>query len=317
MRFMIAPFVDSQTDQLLDCWRSALPFDEIGKQEFQRRVLLDDNFDNQGLIVAKNDNNVVVGFISCFILRKPIDGIGTMPDRGFIQAFGVSNNYTTQGCGSLLLESAEKYFADNDRKMIVLAPYTPNYFVPGVDKEHYQTGLHWLQKHGFQEYSEALAADANIATFMIPDALQQKEKALMQEGITIRHLCDTDICSYMNFQKAYMPGPWVEDSRRNLKEMTFGRFSPTAIWIAIKDGKIVGFCQHEDEHFGPFGVCDELQGKGIGSLLLAKTLHQMRIEGCHSAWVLWTGERALNGVYRRLGFKLTRRFAIMKKELAK
>jgi len=51
-------------------------------------------------------------------------------------------------------------------------------------------------------------------------------------------------------------------------------------------------------------------------VLLSRTLYQMRKKGCHSAWVLWTGQRALDGVYGRLGFKLSRRFAIMKKELA-
>ena len=95
-----------------------------------------------------------------------------------------------------------------------------------------------------------------------------------------------------------------------------------AIWLAVDErhasGKprIIGFCQHEHEHFGPFGVSDEYQGKGIGTVLLARTMYQMRLRGCHSAWVLWTGDRALKGVYGRLGFKLTRRFAIMKKELS-
>ena len=125
-----------------------------------------------------------------------------------------------------------------------------------------------------------------------------------------------------------MPGPWVENGRRILHGMTTGQTTEDAIWLAIDtsaasggegytgDGRIIGFCQHEGEHFGPFGVSDDFQGRGIGTVLLARTLHRMRMKGCHSAWVLWTGQRALDGVYGRLGFRLSRRFAILKKEIA-
>jgi mycothiol synthase len=142
-----------------------------------------------------------------------------------------------------------------------------------------------------------------------------KERKLAAEGITIRHYRREDLVDYIQFQRDLMPGPWVEDARRNLVEMTHGRYPCDAIWLAIDKGKIIGFCQNERDHFGPFGVSDDYQGKGIGSVLLARTLYQMRINGLHCAWVLWTGERALKGVYGRLGFTFTRRFAIMKKEL--
>lgn len=316
---VVRPFRGSDTAALLACWEQALPYDAITLDQLESRVLLDDNFETGGLLVA-HLGNALAGFISCFVLNKPIEKTGLMEDRGFIQAFGVAPAHRGKGAGSALLAAAEDFFRARNRSLIVLAPYTPNYFVPGVDKDNYADGLAFLTAHGFTEYSEALAADALIGTFALADDVLTREQQLQAEGITIRHYQRADLAEFMQFQRDLMPGPWVEDARRNLRELAAGRFSPDAIWLAIDErhsggAKIIGFCQHEHEHFGPFGVSDAYQSKGIGTVLLARTLYQMRLKGCHSAWVLWTGQRALDGVYKRLGFKLTRRFAIMKKEL--
>jgi mycothiol synthase len=319
--FQIRAFDGRDTASLLSCWAKALPLDAITLDDLENKVLLDANFEHGSLMVAHTDKGVA-GFIVTFVLNKPIEKVGFREDTGYISAFGVDPEFRRQGIGAALLGHAEQFFRARSRKLVVLAPYTPNYFVPGVDKDHYSDGISFLQNRGFTEYSEALAADALISKFELTPDVLEKQNSLATEGIQIRHYCRTDLLPFMQFLRNHMPGPWVEDARRNLLELAAGRFPEDAIWVAIDtqthDGneKIIGFCQHEHEHFGPFGVSEEYQGKGIGSVLLARTLYQMRIRGCHSAWVLWTGERALKGVYGRLGFTLTRRFAVMKKELA-
>lgn len=312
---VIRPFEGTDTESLLSCWERALPLDGVTREIFERKVLLDQNYEREGLIVAESDGTIV-GFIACFVLLKPIEKVGYREDTGFITAFGVHPQARRRGIGTRLVTAAEDFFRQRRRRIVCLAPYTPNYFVPGVDKDRYAEGVAFLQKRGFVEYSEAIAADALISTFEIPPEILAKECELAQQGVVVRHYHPDDLVDYLQFQREHMPGPWVEDARRNLIEMTYGRFPRTAIWLALDKGKIVGFCQNEREHFGPFGVCEAYQGRGIGSVLLARTLYQMRLEGYHSAWVLWTGERALKGVYGRLGFRMTRRFAIMKKELA-
>ncbi|MBX7245148.1 MAG: GNAT family N-acetyltransferase [Candidatus Sumerlaeaceae bacterium] len=321
MNLTIRPFEGRDTQALLDCWERALPLDAITLEQLERKVLLDENFERESLMVAEA-NGVVAGFITAFVLNKPIEKVGHREDTGFITAFGVSPEWRGKGVGRALLAAAEKFFADRGRKIICLAPYTPNYFVPGVDKERYADGLAFLQRHGFAEYSEGIAADALISTFELSPEVHDRERKLADEGIVIRHFERRDLVNYIQFQRDLMPGPWVEDARKYLLEMTHGRFPLEAIWLAIDmnagppgEGKIIGFCQNDRDHFGPFGVSDDYQGKGIGTVLLARTLYQMRLTGYHCAWVLWTGERALKGVYGRLGFKLTRRFALVKKEM--
>ncbi len=78
---------------------------------------------------------------------------------------------------------------------------------------------------------------------------------------------------------------------------------------------MIGYCQFEGAHFGPFGVADKYQGKGIGTVLLGRTLERMRAKGLHNAYVLWTDDVAAK-VYSKFGFEETRRFAVMKKEIS-
>ncbi|MCX7626417.1 MAG: GNAT family N-acetyltransferase, partial [Candidatus Sumerlaeaceae bacterium] len=274
----IRPFEGRDTQSLLRCWEVALPLDGVTRDIFERKILLDQNYERDSLLVATTQDQIV-GFITCFVLVKPIEKVGHREDTGFITVFGVHPDFRHRGVGSALLAAAEDFFRRRNRKIVCIAPYTPNYFVPGVDKDRYAEGVAFLQKRGFVEYSEGIAADALISKFEIPAEVLVKEKELAAQGIVVRHYQSDDLVDYIEFQRQHMPGPWVEDARRNLIEMTHGRFPADAIWLALDRGKIVGFCQNEREHFGPFGVSDEYQGKGIGSVLLARTLYQMRLNG--------------------------------------
>jgi GNAT superfamily N-acetyltransferase len=112
-----------------------------------------------------------------------------------------------------------------------------------------------------------------------------------------------------------MPGDWVRHAREILQEIARGRGHVDQFTIAVSDGELVGYCQFDGEHFGPFGVRTGLQGKGIGTALMARCLQTMRAHGLHHAWVLWTSDEAADRVYRRFGFQETRRFAVMRREL--
>lgn len=312
----IRPYQDTDLPPLLDLWARALPYDAVTRDEFERRVLLDVNREPDSLLLAfDRDDAPPAGFILCLVLRRPIEETGLLEHRGFITAFGVAPDRRRQGIGAALLQRAEEFFRARNRTEIVLAPYTPNYFVPGVDKERYVSGVGFLKKHGFEESVEAIAMDAPIGTFEIDPETLATERKLRDDGIIIEVFSRDLMAEYLDFMRKEMPGPWLEDARRNLIDLTRGLFPEDAILVARDRGKIIGYCQCEGQHFGPFGVIDGYQGRGIGSVLLARTLYQMRIRGNHAAYVLWTGDRAARGVYGRLGFTVSRRFAVMRKSL--
>ena len=307
-------FEGKDTNEIIDLWNKALPLDGITHNLFERKIILDINREKEGFIIAEEDKKIV-GFIFCIVYRRPISTEPIDTTRGFITVMAIHPDYKGQGIGSKLLSEAIEFFKKRNRKSITIAPYPINYFVPGIDKERYPDGIKLFQKFGFEEYYEAISMDDIITKFEIPEKVLQKEKKLNKQGIIIRQYSRSDLFDYLEFMDEKMPKPWLEDARRNLVALTYGNFEEDSIFLALKDDKIIGYCQYEGEHFGPFGVIDEFQGLGVGSVLLAKTLYQMRLKGGHSAWVLWTGEQAAKGVYARLGMNITRRFAIMKKEL--
>lgn len=94
--------------------------------------------------------------------------------------------------------------------------------------------------------------------------------------------------------------------------------------VATYGDEVVGYAQFwgvEDyawacagEHFGPFGVKQSLRNKGIGTLILYRCLQNMRKRGVHRAFLLWTDPQAAR-LYERFGFRVTRKFTVMKKVL--
>jgi len=56
-------------------------------------------------------------------------------------------------------------------------------------------------------------------------------------------------------------------------------YHPLACFIAVKEGKVVGFSVYDAAYrnfFGPTGVDESLRGKGIGKVLLFKALEAMK-----------------------------------------
>ncbi len=303
----------SDEPALLALWNAALPFDPIDHRTFHRKVLLDPNFDPDWLLVAEAEGKLV-GFCLCLIRRVPMEKVGMEPERGWMTAFGVHPEWRRKGIGSALLERALQLFHDAHRLEVLLSPYTPNYFVPGVDERNYAEGLSFFIKRGFEVVTRPLSMDANIVLFdYTPYA--KRERQLNEQGIEVRALQPCEVPELMAFLRGHMPGDWVRHARELLLDIARGGGDYDQFVVAWHGGEIVGYCQFEGEHFGPFGVRSDMQGRGIGTVLMAKCLQMMRRKGLHNAWVLWTSDEAAQRIYHRFGFKETRRFSILRKRL--
>ena len=312
--YEIRAFKAEDTPRLLQVWNRSLPIDGVGLSVFEQKVILDDNFSPEGLLVAETKDGVQ-GFIYGVVRRVPMPGLGLQEDKGWITAWGVVPEARGQGMGKALLNASLGFFKQENRKQVIFSTYSPNYFVPGVDMKAYAPAMQLLGKAGFEKVTEFLSMDARIVQYVRPDEVVAKEEKLRQSGIDVRFYERADLFNYLEFQRKHMPPDWLMLAKNNLRDLCRGMFEPDQIVIALDRGTIVGFCQHEAEHFGPFGVADSHQGKGIGTVLLSKVLERMHQKGLHGAWLLWTGDRAAQGVYGRLGFTETRRFAMMCKNI--
>ena len=311
--FVVRGYRGSDEAGLLALWNAALPWDPVDVSTFRRQVLLDPNFHADWLLVAEAGEQLV-GFCLCLIRRVPLEGLGLEPERGWITALGVLPDRRRQGIGRALLVAAGRLMRDAGRESVAIAPYAPNYFVPGVDVERHAEGVAFLQAQGFETAAEAISMDANIV-LLDTSWTADREARLAGQGIVVRGLCAADLPALLAFLRDHMYGDWLRHGRDLLVDATRGLAALDQFTVALREGEVLGYCQFEGEHFGPFGVRSDLQGLGIGTVVLAKCLDTMRAHGLHHAWVLWTSDETADKVYGRFGFKPTRRFAIMRKQL--
>jgi mycothiol synthase len=302
--------------QIVSLWNKSLPKDPITPTRFRNLVLLDANFDPNGLCLAF-DGETLVGCV--YGLRRLLPMIGTEleEENGWITFFFVDPDYHQQGIGTELMKQVDLFFQANNRKSIFFASYAPNYILPGLDEEVYPAAYQFLQKLGFQKLYSPVAMDRNLLDFQLTDDIRQLKQAREAEGYTISTAQDKDLYEVIQFANNVFNPDWGRAIREGLKEV----LPMERLLIARHQEQLVGFCLYGGyegipERFGPFGVDPNQQGKGLGKLLLHECLFQMKAEGLHNAWFLWTGEKSSAGhLYLKTGFHITRKFHVMKKDI--
>jgi len=291
-------------------WNRSVRHDPIDTRTFVRKVFLDANFRREGLLLALEKGRPV-GF--CLAITRHVALEHDPPDdpNGYITAFGVDPAHAGAGIGARMFEAAERYVASKGKARVLIAPYVPNYFVPGVDEKAYPGTGGFLVARGYGRAGGALAMDALLGERDPLAGLDEPEATLEARGVRVRPLTEGLIPALFEFLRAEAPADWCRHARQVLFEG-----APAAdVTLAVSGDRVVGYCQFEGAHFGPFGVSESERGKGIGTVLLARSLARMKARGEHCAWVVWTGEKAAP-LYERLGFQRTRAFTLFAKELA-
>jgi GNAT superfamily N-acetyltransferase len=312
MNLSSTPYSDAAREELLALWSAALPLDAVTLDTLETRVLLDENFDPETFLLARSNGELVGFVLGIHAKRMPLGDADPAGDRCWITALGIRPGHDVRAIGTFLLTEAEKRLKALGKHECRVAGYPPGYFTPGIDLRTYGPYLELFQANGYTVFHEALSMDSSIALFTVPEKTVQIEQKLKGDGIDIRFYHRNDLVRFMEFLEKSMPSDWVRVERRNLRKIVEGGFHPEQVVLVTKGDEIIGYCQFEGSHFGPFGVSDAYQGRGIGTVLLARTLERMRQEGHHDAWVMWTDDLAAK-VYGKFGFKETRRFALLKK----
>jgi len=314
MSISITPYCDDDREELLALWAEALPLDAITVDTFESRVLLDENFDPATFLLARDTGRLAGFLLGVYAKRVHLGDADPDGTRCWITALGIDPTNGLNEIGGRLINEAEARFRFLEKKECRVSGYPPGYFTPGIDISAYKPLLDLFLSHSYEVYHEALSMDAPIALFEVPEITKEIQKRLRSEGIEIRSYRRTDLVAFLDFLEKHMPSDWVRVERRNLRKIADGGFHAEQVMVGTRGGSIIGYCQFEGSHFGPFGVSDEYQGRGIGTVLLARTLERMRHEGHHDAWVLWTDDIAAK-VYAKFGFTETRRFALLRKGL--
>lgn len=309
----IVSFRGELLDDVVDLLQQTLHADPIPRSLFVRKVLIDPNFEPEGAPIALLDGEVV-GFGLSVARKLPLEDAPPDWDRGYITLLAVHPKHQRQGVGTRLLKAMEDFLRSRDRKVVLISPYAPNYFTPGVDVNAYQGGLQFFLKHGYEEVYRPISMDCNLLKLCVPDWVQQREAELQAEGVAVEHYRPHLIPALFRFLRSEFPGDWQRFARDAIAHIETGD-SPTRLWIAHEKGEVLGYSHFEGERFGPIGVAESQRGRGIGQVLMYKTLQAMRLQGLHTAFFLWSDDRTAKRLYNAAGFVETRRFALLRKEL--
>jgi GNAT superfamily N-acetyltransferase len=301
---------------ILECWNRALTCDPVSLEVFERKVLLDPNFECDGAILAVSDGKCF-GYAQCFVRHYPNMYDGLEEEKGWVTVLAS----TDERLYPSLLRAADEYFRARSRREVWFSSYTPNYFWPGVDKNAYPAIHRALLAAGYNEVYDALAMDADLwPTVTRPENIDFLEEKLGSEGYDIHELRTSEIVPLLSFLRQNFSADWY----RHFLDLASRGAARDQVVVATHGEEVVGYAQYwgaegydwacGGEHFGPFGVKPSLRGKGIGTLILNRCLQNMRKKGVHRAFFLWTDPKAAR-LYERFGFKLTRRFTVMRKVL--
>lgn len=307
------PYRGADETALLALWNETLTHDRIDAARFRTQVLLDANFDPAGLLLAEVDDRLA-GFVLSIARQVPLFLQGLEPELAWITAFGVRPAWQRQGVGRQLFDAVLGRLAGQGRQRVLISPYTPNYFTPGVDADAYPAAMAFLQGSGWQVASTPISMQTDLNGFRIPAEILGLEERLAAHGITVRPVDPADLPALMPFIARHFGWDWFRFAQEHLLQ----RFGPGSdeicFLVATRGEEIIGYCQQRRERFGPFGVDPAQRGQGIGRLLLFHCLDAMLARGFHCTWFLWTGRNAAR-LYELAGFRQVRQFAIMQRNI--
>ncbi|MEW2620009.1 GNAT family N-acetyltransferase [Streptomyces sp. NPDC048106] len=304
---------------LVDAWCRSAPADPITPDRFRSLVLLDANFDPEGLRVAVAGGRVL-GAAHAVRRLTPMSGTDLEPGQGWIPFFFVDPAARGHGLGRLLLTDALDWLRTHGRTTVDFSCYTPNYFLPGLDADTYPEAAKLLGSLGFRTRYEAVAMDRSLVGHRVPDAVALRRDELTAVGYRFTTPADDDLVELIALARDHFNPDWA----RAIRECVATGTPLDRIVVAREPaGRLVGWAMHGAyesaiERFGPFGVRAETRGSGLGKVLLHLVLARMRARGAHGAWFLWTGERSPAGrLYRGAGFTTTRVFRVLRREAAR
>jgi GNAT superfamily N-acetyltransferase len=304
--------------RLVDAWRRSAPADPITPDRFRSLVLLDANFDPEGLRVAV-DGERVVGAAYAVRRLTPMTGTDLEPEQGWIPFFFVDPAARGHGLGRRLLTDALDWLGAHGRTRVDFSSYTPNYVLPGLDAEAYPEAARLLASLGFRTLYEAAAMDRGLVGYRFPEEVALRLDELTAGGHRFATPSDDDLVDLVALAGDHFNPDWARAIRECVARGG-GTALDRIVVVREPSGRLVGWAMHgayesADERFGPFGVLEETRGTGLGKVLLHLVLERMRARGAHSAWFLWTGERSPAGhLYRKAGFTTTRVFRVLRRE---
>lgn len=117
-------------------------------------------------------------------------------------------------------------------------------------------------------------SDLLVRLYDLPDF--DGEARVAAAGIVVRRAIPPERDIVLAWIGRHFHAPWVAEAALAMSS------HPVSCWIAVQEGRLLGFACHDATakgFFGPTGVAEAARGQGIGEALLIATLRGMREAG--------------------------------------
>lgn len=309
----ICTFESRWQRDLAHLWRVAMPHDPISDQRFCTQVLLDRNFDPEGLFLAFDDE-YLVGAACAIVQRSAAPMSRASNTAGWIRFFFVAPPARGQGLGARLLSVALDWLNSKDVERIRFSDNLPSYIKPGLNAERYPIASAMLRARGFESVGSAESMARSVSSYQTPEALDELRNSLGASGYQFRPPVCTDLLPLVELAQNTFSDDWAD----LIRSVACHHDPAKQIVIAVDPAEdLVGWAMYGSYHdtpsrFGPFGVSPTQRGKGIGSVLLDRTLAAMRRADLTDAWFLWVEpDSPAEQLYLRAGFAVQERYDIL------
>jgi predicted N-acetyltransferase YhbS len=308
MSYNFRKFIGNDESQIVPLWNQCLVRDPISLNTFRSKILLDDNFDSNGCIIAE-DGKKIVGFIHSIRRRFPYYGIGLEKGTGWITALFVHPDERRKGVAKELMRRSEMFLAGSGVEQILISSYTPNYFIPGIDIDSYSEAKILFQNLNYKRIEKVYSMGRSLLDFYLSEEMEKKCRDLEKQNIRITKFDPKYIIGLLEFLRKDYPGDLFRLALERLRSSS----EYDDIFLAVDNNDdVVGFSHFKNEHFGPFAISSRFGGRGIGACLYYRTALSMKEKGERKLWLAWTSGHSKD-FYHKMGLKVLRRHEILKK----
>lgn len=230
-------------------------------------------------------------------------------DNAFLDLIEVARKARGQGVGRSLLGAWEGLAASSGAVRSLAGQNMQTYAWPGVDIR-YTPALVMLLRAGYARTQVAYNMDVSLEHFSGP--AERDLARIAAAGIQVRRGHPADADALAEHTLRVWSDVWFRETRSALHR------DPPPIFLALREGRVVGFAAHgihRPSLFGPIATDPGERGHGIGAALSGLCLSDMATRGVTTAQVGWVAETAIPFYSRTAGARLGRCFWIMAKPL--
>jgi len=267
------PLGESLVPKIARLVNRCLEFEAVTPYTVNRCTILDPNYDPEMTIIAIDKSEPVGIVIGAQRTKAPPELVSR--EHGWLKLVVVEPRYMQSGLGDQLLLAVERAMKSKGAKDVRVSDFVGWYFWPGIDLR-YQDLIRFFGDHGYIKVNENIEYEVDLLGLRPSSLVLEKEASLAAKGYAFTNAS--------------------QDRRREVVEWVHSNFGPLyshevsetfrhdmpSVWLALKGDEIVGFSAYrtsELDWFGPIGVAEEERRKGLGSVLLFKSLLSMREEG--------------------------------------